>query len=76
MHVLIIYTENLNKWSNRRYFSIASGKSFERPNIKVGILNPNIISPRYFFKDYSNIKNKYIEIFQYLDFIKIFFQEK
>ena len=62
MHVLIIYTgEFQTNGPTGGIFQLHQAKVLKDSNIKVGILNPNIISPRYFFKDYSNIKNKYIE---------------
>ena len=62
MHVLIIYTgEFQTNGPTGGIFQLHQAKVLKNSKIKVGILNPNSVSPRYIFKNYSNIKNKFFE---------------
>ena len=62
MHVLIIYTgEFQTNGPTGGIFQLHQAKVLKNSKIKVGILNPNSISPRYIFKNYSNIKNKFFD---------------
>lgn len=59
MHVLIIYTgEFQTNGPSGGIFQLHQAKVLKNGNIKVGILNPNLISPRYLFKSYKTIKNR------------------
>ena len=62
MHVLIIYTgEFQTNGPTGGIFQLHQAKVLKNSKFKVGILNPNSVSPRYIFKDHSNIKHKFFE---------------